>query len=321
MTSRKKIRVGVVGVGYLGRLHAEKYAMIEEAELVGVTDLDLKRAEEIAASVKTRAFRSYKELFGLVDAVSVVTPTESHCPIGLEFLSRGVDVLIEKPIALNISEADSLVNEAGKSGCVLQVGHLERFNAAMAALEGRAARPLLLEARRLSPFPNRSTDVDVVLDVMIHDIDIVLHLAGSEVESVEAAGMPVVSGKTDVASARLRFKNGCAASITASRVAKEKIRKLDIYSEDGAVIAVDFGSQHLSISRPVAKGGSPVMELVDDALTVAKRDSLLEELKSFVMCSASRSAPPVTGEDGRNALRVAGMIQDSIKAFAGRARV
>ncbi len=151
--------------------------------------------------------------------------------------------------------------------------------------------------------------------------DIVLHLAGSEVESVEAAGMPVVSGKTDVASARLRFKNGCAASITASRVAKEKIRKLDIYSEDGAVIAVDFGSQHLSISRPVAKGGSPVMELVDDALTVAKRDSLLEELKSFVMCSASRSAPPVTGEDGRNALRVAGMIQDSIKAFAGRARV
>ncbi|MDP2689931.1 MAG: Gfo/Idh/MocA family oxidoreductase, partial [Deltaproteobacteria bacterium] len=202
MTSRKKIRVGVVGVGYLGRLHAEKYAMIEEAELVGVTDLDLKRAEEIAASVKTRAFGSYRELFGLVDAVSVVTPTESHCPIGLEFLSRGVDVLVEKPIALNIAEADSLVNEAKKSGRVLQVGHLERFNAAMAALEGRAARPLLLEARRLSPFPNRSTDVDVVLDVMIHDIDIVLHLAGSEVESVEAAGLRVVSGRSEVACAR-----------------------------------------------------------------------------------------------------------------------
>lgn len=317
MSLSRKIRTAVIGVGYLGRLHAQKYAMIEEAELIGVTDLDCKRAEEIAATVGTKAYPSYKDLFGLVDAVSIVTPTESHCPIGLEFLSRGVDVLVEKPIAMNTAEAALLVSEAEKTGAVLQVGHLERFNAAIAALEGKVTAPRFLDARRVSPFPNRSTDVDVVLDVMIHDIDIILHLAGSEVESVEAVGVPVVSGKTDVASARLKFRNGAVANITASRVAREKARRLDIYLDgpDKAVIEVDFAAQSLSVSRPVERPGA-VSELVDDAMEVVKRDSLLEELKSFVICSATKSAPPVTGKDGQEALRVAEMIQESIRLSA-----
>ncbi|MFQ5735643.1 MAG: Gfo/Idh/MocA family oxidoreductase [Thermodesulfobacteriota bacterium] len=318
MTVSRKIRVGVIGVGYLGRLHAEKYAAIDGAELVGVADLDTARAGEIAAAHGTRAVGSYRDFIGSVDAVSVVTPTQSHCPIALEFLSRGVDVLVEKPIALDTAEADSLVAEAKRTGAVLQVGHLERFNAAISALEGKVQDPRLMDARRVSPFPNRSTDVDVVLDVMIHDIDIVLHLAASEVVAVEASGLPVVTDMPDVASARLVFANGCVANITASRVAKDKQRKLDIYTGN-AVIGVDFASQQLCISRPVERAGAAFKELADDELNVTKRDSLLEELKSFISCSAAGSTPPVTGTDGRDALHVAQMIQDSIRLNAGRA--
>ncbi len=323
MNNSRKIRVGVVGVGYLGRLHAEKYAMIEGAELVGVTDLDHDRASKIAEATHTRAFGSYRDLFGLVDAVSVVTPTESHCPIGLEFLSRGVDVLVEKPMALDTTEAGKLIDEAEKSGSVLQVGHLERFNAALRAIEGKIKAPRLLDARRVSPFPNRSTDVDVVLDVMIHDIDIVLHLANSGVESAEAFGLPVVSDKADIAFARLWFENGCVANITASRVACEKIRRLDVYAgaeAGGEVYSVDFAGQGLTVSRPARDGATGAAGLASEVIDVKKGDSLLEELKSFVSCSASREAPPVTGRDGSNALRVAGLIRDSIRLNAERAR-
>lgn len=325
MSSSRKIRVGVVGVGFLGKLHAEKYSKIDGAELVGVTDADPKRAAEIAAAFGTRAFAAHEELFGLVDAVSVVTPTQSHCPISLDFLSRGVDVLVEKPIALNTDEADRMIAEAAKSGRVLQVGHLERFNAAIAALEGKVAGPWFLDALRASPFPNRSTDVDVVLDVMIHDIDIVLDLVRSKVKSVTAVGRTMVSGKADMASARLTFANGCVASITASRVARDKVRRLDIYQNgaDGkspAVLSVDFSTQQLSISRPSGRGGGEE-PISHEAVGVTRCDSLMEELKSFIACCATRSTPPVTGEHGRDALAVAAMIQASIRENAGKAGV
>jgi len=321
MNSSRKIRVGVVGVGFLGRLHAEKYSKIAGAELAGVTDADPKRASEIAAAFGTKAYTTHRELFGLVDAVSVVTPTESHCPIALDFLSRGVDVLVEKPIALNTGEADRLVAEAARSGRVLQVGHLERFNAAIAALEGRVEGPWFLDALRASPFPNRSTDVDVVLDVMIHDIDIVLDVVRSPIKSVTAVGRTMVSGKADMASARLTFANGCVASITASRVARDKVRSLDIYQNgrDGkspAVLSVDFSAQELSISRPSGRGGGED-PLCHEAISVTRCDSLMEELKSFVSCCATRATPFVTGGHGRDALAVAAMIQDSIRENAG----
>lgn len=324
MNSSRKIRVGVVGVGFLGKLHAEKYSKIEGAELVGVTDTDAKRAAEIADAYGTKAFSTHEELFGLVDAVSVVTPTESHCPVSLAFLSRGVDVLVEKPIALNTDEADRMIAEAASTGRVLQVGHLERFNAAIAALEGKVAGPWFLDALRASPFPNRSTDVDVVLDVMIHDIDIVLDVVRSPIESVTAVGRTMVSGKADMASARLNFANGCVASITASRVARDKVRILDIYQNgaDGkspAMLSVDFSTQELSISSPSGRGAGED-PIGHEAIAVTRCDSLMEELKSFVACCASRSTPPVTGEHGRDALAVAAMIQASIARNAGGAR-
>lgn len=313
MSSRKKIRTAVIGVGYLGKLHAEKYALVEDAELVGVTDTNAQRAAEIAALVKTTAYGDYRELFGKVDAVSVVTPTVSHRRIGLDFLSRGVDVLMEKPIANSVTEARDLVSEAERTGRILQVGHLERFNGAMFSLGDKVNDPVYIEALRISPFPNRSTDVDVILDVMIHDIDLVLTLAGSEVESVEAAGMPVVSDKVDVANARLRFKNGCVASITSNRAAKEKVRRITLYQQD-ACITIDYGNQALFVSRPTLDPATGLKPLVDEPVIAQKKDALLEEIRSFVDSCITRRPPLVSGRDGMRALEVAGMVQQAIKA-------
>ncbi len=317
MKSRKRIRVGVVGVGYLGKLHAEKYALINDAELVGVTDADAGRAKEIAALASTKAFASYEDLFGKVDAVSIVTPTESHFRIGLEFLSRGVHVMMEKPVTNTTAEADRLIAEAKKKGVVLQVGHLERFNGAYTALAGRLkSLPVYVESHRLSPFPNRSTDVDVVLDVMIHDIDLVLDVVKSKVTSIEAVGTPVVSPKTDVANARLAFENGCVASITASRASRARVRKMEIATRDSSA-TVDFMNQHLFVSTLTPGEVGRAGTLIDEQVEVAKMDAILEELKSFVACSASGKRPVVSGEDGRAALHIAELIQGAIAAHAG----
>lgn len=309
MNSRKKIRVAVIGVGYLGRLHALKYPMIDEAALVGVTDRDFKRAQEIAAEVGTRAFADHREFFGRVDAVSIVTPTESHCAIGLDFLSRGVDVMMEKPMAVNSVEAAELIKAAEKSKAVLQVGHLERFNAAVAeANSGRVKDPLYLETHRLSPFPNRGTDVDVILDLMIHDIDIVLDMVKSEVLSVDAFGMPVISPKADFANARLRFKNGATANLTASRVSKDRVRKLSIFQR-GSLLTVDYATQQLSVENIVKDATAGLSKLEPEEITLEKKDAILEELKDFLRAVAARSAPLVSGYDGKRALEVAEMVQ------------
>ena len=309
MSSTKKIRVAVIGVGYLGRLHALKYPMIDEAELVGVVDRDFHRAEEIARETGTKAWPDFRELFGRVDAVSIVTPTESHCPIGLEFLRRGVDVMMEKPMAVTPAEARELIAAAEKSNSVLQVGHLERFNAALVeANSGRIKGPVYIEAQRLSPFPNRGTDVDVVLDLMIHDIDIALDMIKSEVVSVEAAGMPVISGRLDFANARIRFKNGCTASLTASRVSKDRVRRLSIFQPD-SLMTVDYAAQQLSVSRVVSDSAGGFSTLVDEEVRLEKKDAILEELKAFVSSCIDRSSPVVSGYDGMRALEVAEMVQ------------
>lgn len=310
MSSRKRIKVAVIGVGYLGRFHAQKYSSIEDAELVGVVDSDPERAEAVAKEVGTRAFRSRAELPGLVDAVSIATPTEFHHSIGMEFLSKGVHVMMEKPLAADSREAGELVREAERTGAVLQVGHIERFNGAMTALGNAVRDPLYIEAARTSPYPNRSTDVDVILDVMVHDIDLVLSMAGSEPERVEATAFPVVSpGKADFASARVVFRNGCAACITASRVARERVRKITVY-QPGAVISIDYAAQTLSFDRTVP-GSGPVASQSAEDLKVEKKDSLLEELRSFLISVRDGRPPVVSGRDGMRALELAERIREA----------
>lgn len=312
--SRKKIKTAVVGVGYLGRIHAQKYAAIPEAELVGVFDANPARAAEIAAEFNTKAFNDVKDLFGDVEAVSIVTPTEHHHRLGMEFLSRGVHVMMEKPITNTTDEARELVAEAKRTGAVLQVGHLERFNGARIALGDRIQNPLFIEAFRISPFPNRSTDVDVILDLMIHDLDLVLSMAGAEVETVEAIGIPVVSpGKADFASARVTFKGGCVANLTASRVSKERARKINVY-QPGSIITIDYGTQGLTITNTVPGGPGETGTQVDEDITVEKKDAIFEELKSFLDSISTGKPPVVSGSDGLRALELAERIQQAARA-------
>jgi predicted dehydrogenase len=235
----------------------------------------------------------------------------------MEFLSRGVHVMMEKPITTTTDEARPLVAEAKKTGAILQVGHLERFNGAMIALGKRIKDPVYIEAFRLSPFPNRSTDVDVILDLMIHDLDLVLSMAGTEAVSVEAAGMPVVSaGKADFANARVTFKGGCVANLTASRVSKERARKINVY-QAGSIISIDYGAQGLTITNTVPGAPGTTATQVDEIVAVEKKDAILEELGSFLDCIATGRAPVVSGADGLRALELAERIQKAVKA--GRA--
>ncbi len=311
------IKVAVIGTGYLGRFHAEKYANLEGVELVAVVDIDKARAEEIASGLphspsgSVKACSSYNEIINEVDAVSIVTPTNTHLSIGKDFLSKGINVLMEKPMALNSAEAGELIEASQKSGAILQIGHLERFNAAVVALKERDVTPMFIESHRLSGFPNRGTDVDVILDLMIHDIDIILNLVSSEIESVDAAGVPIVSNKVDIANARLTFENGCVANVTASRVALEPMRRLRIFSSD-AYIAVDYAKQHISISRKDIDKESGALKVATEELDIEMKDSLNEEIKSFIDCIKSNKQPLVSGHDGKRALEVAQMIQDSV---------
>lgn len=309
----KKIKAAVIGVGYLGRFHAEKYRMIEGAELVGVVDTEIERARAVAEKNSTRAFSSYEEVIDEVDAVSVATPTESHLAIARAFLEKGKHVLVEKPIAGSAAEAEELIRAAESSGAILQVGHLERFNAAVVDLEGRITRPMYIESQRLSPFPNRSTDVDVILDVMIHDIDIILNLVDSEIRSVDAVGIPVVTSKVDLANARIKFANGCVADVTASRVSTEQKRMVRIYQSEG-FITIDYAAQRISTTTLVPDKDHVYPRLVGEDHGIEKRDSLLDEISSFVECAATGAPPRVTGRDGLVALEVAERIQASVRA-------
>src|SRR5450631_777859 len=242
------LRTAVIGVGYLGNFHAQKYAAIPGVELVGVVDSDARRAAEIAAALGTTSFSDHRELIGRVDAVSVVVPTQFHHAVAKDFLAAGVHVLIEKPITVTIAEADDLIALADKNGVVFQVGHLERFNPVLVALDDILQEPLFIESVRIAPFKPRGTDVNVVLDLMIHDIEIIQHIVKSPVERVDAVGAPVFTGEEDIANARILFKNGCVANVTASRISLKSERKMRIFQRN-AYITLDFQNRKVLVAQ------------------------------------------------------------------------
>ena len=307
----RRLRVAVVGVGYLGRFHAAKYAGLEGVELVGVADSDLGRAEQVAAETGCRAYGDYHRLLGRVDAVSIVVPTPAHFDVGREFLSHGADVLIEKPITVTLDEADALIELAENQGRLIQVGHLERFNPALVAAADRIGDVRFIDARRLNVYTPRGTDVPVVLDLMIHDIEIILHLVSAPVREIRAWGLTVVSPQADVANARLEFANGSAAHLTASRLAAHSERRMHLYQADGC-LEVDFGRRHLTGVRTDPAGPPP--GLCTDTRQLDAGDALADEIRSFVDAVRRRRAPLVTGPMGRAALDVALRILEQMEA-------
>jgi predicted dehydrogenase len=311
-------RVGVVGVGYLGKFHAEKYAAMENGRLAGVADIDRSRAEDVAARLGCRACTDYRDLLGRVDAVSVAVPTAVHFSVGLAFLNHGVDVLIEKPMTTTVEQADGLIHAAESNNRILQVGHLERFNPAVLALKDIIANPMFIEAHRLSIFKDRSTDVSVVLDLMIHDIDIILNIVNSEIQSIHAAGVPVICEQADIANVRLQFDSGCVANVTASRISIKNQRKIRIFQKD-AYVAVDFATREITLIRRTGnQSDSPVPGTDFQQLSFSEADVLQDELASFIRAVRTRSAPVVCGHAGRRALVVALDIMDQVQAAIKR---
>ena len=305
------IRTATIGVGHFGRFHAQKYAASNASHLVAVCDTDQARAEQVAAELGTRAVGDYRTLLGAVDAVSVVVPTRAHHEIAKAFLDAGVHVLVEKPIASTLDEADDLIRIARKRNAVLQVGHLERFSSVRQAMDAVVRRPLYIEANRISPFRQRGTDVSIVLDLMIHDIDLVLSLVDAPVIGVDAVGAPVLSALEDIASCRIRFANGCVASITASRISVKNERKMRIF-QPNAYLSVDFLAQKLLVARKTdSEGMLPAISL--DEKTVVEGDSLQREIEAFLSSITSALPPLVSGEAGRLALETAMRIRGSLE--------
>jgi len=301
----EKVKVGVVGVGYFGQFHAQKYAKMEGAELVGVVDTNASRAKEIAERYRTQAFFHPCDLFNRVQAVSISVPTPSHHAMAKDFFLQGIDVLLEKPISNTLEEADDLIRLAESKGLIFQVGHLERFNGALFALEGIVQNPLLIESHRLGPFSGRGIEVDVVLDLMVHDIDVILSLVNSEVKHSDAIGMKILTHHLDIANARIEFENGCTANLTASRVSKEKVRRTRIFQPDGT-LSVDYLSQKVSFSKKVIPSGKDeIPEILTEEIPVRKVDPLEAEIHSFLQSVRDRKNVRVSGWDGRQALALA----------------
>ena len=303
------IRAGVVGVGHLGYHHARLYSTMQGVDLVGVVDLDKRHADEVAAEFETRSFPSVSALldFG-VDAVSVAVPTLSHCDVSTEALRAGVDVLVEKPIASTLEEARAMNEAAATSDRLLQVGHVERFNGAVLALTEHITKPLFIECHRLSPFPGRGDDVSVVLDLMIHDLDVVLALTKAKVTSLDAVGVPVFSTQEDIANVRLRFDSGCVANLTASRISVESMRKIRIF-EENAYVSTDYSEKEVIVyhkkSGEIPENLSPMEWINIEPLEVSREEPLRLELASFIDCVRERRTPVVSGEDGLRALELA----------------
>ena len=301
------LRVGVVGVGYLGRYHAEKYAALPETRLVGVADLAWGRGREVAQALGTEAFADYRLLFPQVEAVSVAVSTRDHYLVVREALEAGLHVLVEKPITATVAEADDLLRLAEKYNRLLMVGHLERFNSAMAELRAQVTSPRFIESHRLAFFKERGTDVDVVLDLMIHDLDHVLSLVHSEVTEIRAAGISVLTPTVDLANVRLEFASGCIANFTASRMSLKTMRRFRLFQPD-AYMAVDFEAQELTLAkrREGAEGLIPGVAL--EIKRFPKEDVLLKEIQAFVHSVRKGVPVPISGEDGRAALKLASEI-------------
>jgi predicted dehydrogenase len=306
------LRTAVIGVGYLGNFHAQKYAAIPGSKLVGVVDNDPARAAQIATALGTQAYSDHRELIGKVDAVSVVVPTQYHHAVARDFLAAGVHVLIEKPITVTIEEADDLIALAEKRGLVFQVGHLERFNPVLMALGDVLQEPLFIESVRIAPFKPRGTDVNVVLDLMIHDIEIIQHIIKSPVERVDAIGAPVFTGEEDIANARILFRNGCVANVTASRISLKSERKMRIFQRN-AYITLDFQNRKVLVAQ---KGDGELFPGVPnvkvDERELGEADALRSEIESFLSAIREGRPPQVSGLDGRMALETALKINISL---------
>ncbi len=309
----ERIRAGVVGVGYLGKFHAEKYADADLAELIAVVDIDKDQAGQIAKKHGTQAFTDYRELFGRVDAVSIAVPTPDHYKIAKAFLESGIDVLIEKPITMTISEADELIDIAEKRGLILQVGHLERFNPAVMEVKDIIKNPMFIESNRLSLYHERGTDVSVVLDLMIHDIDIILNFVRSGLSYSHAMGAPVVSEHVDIANAHLEFENGAVANVTASRISSKNERKIRLFQKDG-YLSLDFANRSIIHIWPGENGkNSPVPGMQMEERSFEQGDALQNEIRSFLDVVDKRGNPEVSGQMGREALNIALSITRQIK--------
>ena len=303
----ERLRVGVLGVGHIGKIHARVYSELEEVEFAAVYDVNQSAAEEVARQYGIQAARSVEEFAEMVDAATISTPTFTHHEMGLKLLKAGVHLLIEKPITEFPAEAQELVAVAGEKGLVLQVGHIERFNPALDALETKLTHPRFIEVHRLSPYPARSTDIGVVLDLMIHDLEVILHLVRSKVVSVDAVGVPVLSKSEDIANARLRFENGCVVNLTVSRISPEKLRKIRVFQED-AYLSLDYQNQSGEVFRKV--DGRIEREVVD----IVKEEPLKRELAAFVECARSGATPKVGGREAGAALELASEITRLIQA-------
>jgi predicted dehydrogenase len=306
----RKIRIGVVGTGHLGCYHLQKYRKMPECRVVGIADTAEENARKAAEGCDCEILTDYRGLLGKVDAVSIAVPTGAHHEVASVFLKAGVDVLLEKPIATTLAEADELIALAGEKGLVFQIGFVERFNPAIMALPSVMGTPLFIESHRLHPFFERGTDVDVILDLMVHDLDIILHFVGSPVSTVDAVGVSVLSDKVDIANARLTFASGCVANITASRVTGKIMQKIRFFGLDG-YHAVDFNKRELvSLGRRNGAGGQ--IEITENPFKLQAFDPLEEEIRSFVRAVAGRTPPPVSGREGRDALELALRINEAI---------
>jgi len=297
------MRVAVVGVGHLGKHHARIFRALPGVELTAVVDTNQARAEEIAAANQTRALMRSTSLLDKVDAVSVAVPTEQHLAVALPFLEAGVPVLVEKPMARSLEEADQMIAAAAKSGAVLAVGQTERFNPAVEAARPMLTDPRFIEVHRLGTFPERSLDIDVVFDLMIHDLDVVLSLVRSEVESIEAVGVPVLTGRVDIANARIRFANGCIANLTASRISRDRVRKIRFF-QPATYLSIDYAAQKVEMYRLV-KGEGPKPSIEGGDVPVVNEEPLKRELADFLDAVTSKRAPMVDGAQGRRALALA----------------
>ncbi len=299
--------MGVVGVGHIGKEHARIYADLPNCELVGIFDADFDQAQSIAKKYKTIPFQSLEELCKAVDGVSIATPTFAHYDSARLFLNQGKPVLIEKPITDSPEQAWELVRLAKEKKAFIQVGHIERFNPVLTALEQILSKPRFIEAHRLSPYPNRSTDIGVVLDLMIHDLEVILHLVRSPIQSIDAVGVPVLSKGEDIANVRIRFENGCVANITTSRISPEKMRKIRVFQDD-TYLSLDYQNQSGEIYRKIEG------KIIREKVQIQKEEPLKLELSSFVDCVHLKQTPKVSGEQGTVALEVAMQITELIWA-------
>jgi predicted dehydrogenase len=308
---KKKIKIGVAGIGHLGNYHLQKYQKLEHCEIAAVADTSFERAQKAADIYQCAAFPDYRDMLDKVDAVSIAVPTSEHYKVARDFLAAGIDVLIEKPICTTLEEADELIELAGKKKLVLQVGFVERFNPAIMALEKVIQKPLFIESHRLHPFFERGIDVDVILDLMIHDLDIILEFVNSPVKEVEAVGVPILSDKIDISNTRISFASGCIANITASRISAKTMQKIRFFGVEG-YHSVDCQKREiLSLSKGTNEAGQ--LQILQNNVEVGSHDPLEEEIRSFISAVINRSKPLIDGQDARKSLALAVDIINKMK--------